>query len=357
VSAPPVLRADRIRRILVLRPRALGDVLLITPALRALRTGFPAAAIDVAVDASLGSILQRNPHLDRIWLLPRRRGGVRAWWPIYAGIARTGYDLAIDFHGSPRTAFLAAWSRAPHRFGFALRGRGRFYNHRVPRDADRDGFRRPLFAAQINLEMVARCGVEGSVLADCSLVLPPEDAAEARMEALLAELAPSRPRIGLAPAATWQAKTWPESSWARAADLYAEAGAAVLLLWGPGEREVAERVRAAMRHAAVILPATDLGELAAVVARLDLLLAHDSGVRHVAVARGTPTLCLYGPTDPRNWNPPLGPHHGLRAGVPCVGCNLTVCTHHLCMRLLEPEAVARRGLAVLASEARSVCGS
>jgi ADP-heptose:LPS heptosyltransferase len=112
-----------------------------------------------------------------------------------------------------------------------------------------------------------------------------------------------------------------------------------------------------MRHAAVILPATDLGELAAVVARLDLLLAHDSGVRHVAVARGTPTLCLYGPTDPRNWNPPLGPHHGLRAGVPCVGCNLTVCTHHLCMRLLEPEAVARRGLAVLASEARSVCGS
>ena len=94
-------------------------------------------------------------------------------------------------------------------------------------------------------------GSKVPVLADCSLVLPPDEAAEARMEALLAELAPSRPRIGLAPAATWQAKTWPESSWARAADLYAEAGAVVLLLWGRGGargRRTGARCNASLRR-------------------------------------------------------------------------------------------------------------
>ena len=355
--APPT--PDRVRRILVLRPRALGDVVLVTPALRALRAGFPTAAIEVAVDAGLASVLRHNPHVDRLWLLPPRGRGPRAWWPIYAGIARAGFDLAVDFHGSPRTAFLAAWSRAPHRFGYALRGRGRFYNHRVPRDADRNGIRRPMYAARINLEMVARCGVTGPELEDTTLVLPPEPDAEARMEALFASVAAARPRIGLVPAGTWPAKTWPEASWARVADVLADAGATIVLLWGPGERAVVERVRASMLRPAVILPATDLAELAAVVARLDLLIAHDSGVRHVAVARATPTLGLFGPTDPRNWNPPHGPHHGVRVELPCVGCNLITCTHHLCMRLLQPAGVARRALEVLASslDARPACGS
>ncbi len=348
----------RVRRLLVLRPRALGDVLLATPALRALRSGFPTAAIEVAVDAGLESVLRRNPHVDRLWLLPRG-GGARAWWPIYAGIARAGFDLVLDLHGSPRTAFMAVWSRAPHRFGYALRGRGRFYNHRVPRDSDRDGIRRPLYAARINLEMVARCGVRGAVLEDTTLVLPPEPQAEARMEKLLASVAAGRPRIGMSAAGTWPAKTWPEASWARTADALADAGATILLLWGPGERAVAERVRASMLRPAVILPETNLDELAAVIGRLDLLIAHDSGVRHVAVARGTPTLALYGPTDPRNWNPVHGPHHGVRAQLPCVGCNLTACAHHLCMRLLQPTGVARRALEILASnlDARPACGS
>jgi ADP-heptose:LPS heptosyltransferase len=129
----------------------------------------------------------------------------------------------------------------------------------------------------------------------------------------------------------------------------------VLLLWGPGERQVVERVRDAMRSNAIVLPPTDLNELAAMVARLDLVIAHDSGVRHVAVARATPSLCLYGPTDPRNWQPRFGPHAGIRAAVPCLGCNLTRCTHHLCMARLRPEAVAERALAML--ESRSACGS
>jgi lipopolysaccharide heptosyltransferase II len=339
-----------VRRILVLRPRALGDVLLATPALRALRQGFPGAAIHVAVDDVLAPLLSRNPHVDHLWLLPRRRPVQRrAWLAIYWGMARAGFDLVIDLHGSPRTAMLAWLTRAPRRIGYALRGRGRFYTERVPRDSDRSGRRRLLYAARTNLEIVARCGVRGEVLDDTSLVLPPEPTAECRAEALLAEHAASRPRVGLVPAATWAAKTWPPASWAALGDGLAAGGAQVVLLWGPGEHAVALGVQSAMRRPAVVLPPTDLDELAGVLGRVDLLVCHDSGVKHLAVARGTPTLTLYGPTHPGAWSPPAGPHAGLRARLPCVGCNRTSCLHHSCMRLLAPDDVTQRALELLSA--------
>jgi lipopolysaccharide heptosyltransferase II len=331
------------RRILVLRPRALGDVLLLTPALRALKATWPAARLDVAVDDALATLLQRNPHVDRLWLLPRRKPRrLRTWARVYAGIATAGYDLAIDLHGSPRTAMLAWLSRAPQRVGYALRGRGRFYTLRVPRDSDRYGRRRALYAARTNLEMLARCGVGGPALDDLRLEFAPDAAAESAVAAWFEPLVPQRPRVGLAAPGTWQAKTYPVERWAEVGDRLAGAGCAVVLLWGPGERPIAVAVQERMRAGATLLPPTDIDALAAVVGRLDALVCNDSGVKHMAVARGTPTLTLFGPTRPEAWTPPSGPHAGLRVDVPCSGCNRVTCVHHVCMRLLDPVVVAER---------------
>ncbi len=339
-----------VRRILVLRPRALGDVLLATPALRALRQGFPEAELHVAVDDVLEPLLRDNPSVSRLWLLPRRRTrGVRAWWPIYRDLRRERFDLVIDLHGSPRTAFLSLWSGARNRVGYALRGRGHLYNLRVPRDADRRGRRRALYAAQTNLEIVARCGVRGEAVEDARLVLkpgPPD--VESAAADMLHAIAPRCPRVGLSPAGTWPSKTYPVEHWARVGDALAEAGRGVLLLWGPGEEQVAGAVRARMHRPPAVLPATGIASIAAVVARLDLLVCNDSGIKHLAVARGTPTLTLYGPTNPAAWSPPTGPHAGLRVELPCIACNRTHCAHGSCMQLLDPRAVAARALEMTA---------
>jgi ADP-heptose:LPS heptosyltransferase len=320
-------------------------VLLVTPALRALRAGYPRAALHAAVDAPLVPLLERNPHLDRVWVLPERgRKGSPPWHAFVRELRRARFDLVVDLHGSPRTALVARLSGARNRVGYALRGRGRLYNLRVPRDADRTGRRRPAYAARTNLEIVARLGVRHPALDDLSLVAPPEPGAEARMAAVLDRLAPGRPRIGLAPAGTWQAKTWPEASWAALVRSLFDAGTTPLLLWGPGEEPLAVRVQEGSARPVVRLPPTDLDELGAVLGRLDLLVATCSGVKHLAVARGTPTLTLWGPSSPLTWSPPAGPHAGLRVRLPCVGCNLTRCSHHLCMRLLHPDDVAARAL-------------
>ena len=335
------------RRILVLRPRALGDVLLTTPALRALKASFPAAALHVAVDDLLAPLLQRNPHLDRLWLLPRRRPRrQRDWWKLAWALRRQRFDLVVDLHGSPRTALLARFTGAPQRVGYALRGRGRLYTHRIPRDTDRRGRRVTQYAARVNLEFVARCGAGGAALDDTSLVYVPAPEAEARMAQALSTLAPG-PRVGIAAAGTWQAKTYPPESFAQVGVQLARAGCRVLLVWGPGERQRAAAVGAAMGGEAILAPETNLDELAALLARLDLLVANDSGVKHLAVARGTPTLTVCGPTSPTAWVADDPAHAWVRACVPCLECNFTACAHHSCMRLLAPAAVAERALRLL----------
>ena len=350
-----------VRSILVLRPRALGDVLQSTPALRALRQGYPQASLHVLIDETLAPLLLHNRDVDRLWLLPRRgRARGRRWVRLYWELARAGFDLAIDLHGSPGTALLARLTRAPWRAGYEVRGRSRLYTHRVPRDTDRWGRQRSLYAAAIHLELVARCGVRGPALDDTSLVFSGDPEVEARMDLWLEQHAPARPRIGIAAPGTCPARTWPLESYARLADLLVENGARVLLLWGPGERPTAERLQAHMRQPSTLAPPTDLLALGAVLARLDLLVGNDSGPKHLAVARGTPTLTLFGPTNPANWSPPGREHAVLRAALPCLGCNFRRCDHHLCMRLLEPETVARRALEMLAARdhgARHGCAS
>jgi lipopolysaccharide heptosyltransferase II len=339
-----------IQRILVIPSRAVGDVLLATPALRALRAGFPAAEVHVGLDEGLVPLLARNPHVDRLWPFPRRRAARGRWWRLYRDLPRQRFDLVIDLLGSPRTALLARATRAPNRVGWQLRGRGRLYNWRVPRDTDRTGRRRLQYAAGVDLDIVARCGVVGPVLDDPSLVYVPDPAVEARMDAALPD--PGRPRVGVAAAGTWQAKTWGVDGFARLADRLVEAGADVLLLWGPGERGVAEAVQGCMARPARLAPPTDLDELAALLARLDLVISNDSGVRHLATARGTATLGIFGPTSPRTWTPPTGPHAWVRVDLPCLECNRTRCLHHLCMRRLDADAVAVHAVAHLQAQGR-----
>ena len=338
-----------IHHILVLRPRALGDVLLITPALRALHTQFPEAAIDVGVDDTVVSILDRNPHVNRRWIFPRRRPRrLRDWLPIYLGIPRVGYQLVIDLHGSPRTAMLTWISGARYRAGYDLRGRRFAYNIRIPRDTDRSGQRSMLYAAATNLEFVARCGVTGASLEDTRLVYvrSSQEAAQGPMRSL-AKGPGSGKRVALAPAGTWPSKTADPELFADIARRLVAEGHRVLMLWGPGEESLSRQIADACDDKVQVAPATSLDQLAIVLAEFDLLISHDSGIKHLAVAVDTPTLTLFGPTDPRAWMPVEGPHDYVRLDLPCVACNLTQCAHRSCMRLLSPATIVARAIALL----------
>jgi ADP-heptose:LPS heptosyltransferase len=364
-GASPDLALDpaRARSVLVIRHRAGGDLLLTTPALRALRAGLPGARIDVVAARGLGSLLAGNPDVDRVIEFDRK--SLLSQAALYAKLARGGYDLVIDLVSNPRTSFMTRLTRAPLRAGYDIAGRGRAYNVKVPREpAGSDG--RPVlrYAPEAALDVMRALGFPPR---DPELRFEVTREARERIDAWLRESdagngGSARPRVACLPIGSWPAKTWAPERFARVMDELAEA-ADVIWLWGPGERERVEAARVRMRRPSRLAPATDWQGLGALLSRCALLVGNDSGPKHVAVALGVPTVTVYGPTNPKTWHPPGGPHAAVFAeGLDCLFCNANRCPlpgdrHMRCMHDVSVERVVEAARALLDAGAASRGGA
>jgi lipopolysaccharide heptosyltransferase I len=329
------------QKILVIRLRGIGDVVLTTPVLENLRRAFPRARIDYLTEPPSAPLLQIHPAITTVHVLEHKRwrklpglAALRANLDFIRTLREQNYDLVIDLFGNPRTALLTYLTRAALRVGFRFRVRRFAYNRVVePRGAH-------LHAAEFHLDA---------------------------LRALQIPIATSQPRIAAAvsPVAEkfwqehritahdrviafnafggWHTKRWPLASFAELGDrLQRELGAKVILLWGPGELEEVRHMAAMMRTPALIAPPTSLNDLTALLDRVNLLVANDSGPMHLAAALQTPVLAIFGPTRP-DLQGPLGEGHVVvtKEGLPCLGCNGLTCkiATHDCMQKLSVETV------------------
>jgi lipopolysaccharide heptosyltransferase II len=299
--------------ILVLNRIHIGDCLFTTPALRALRAGFPRARIVVTVPESNRDLFLANPSVDEI--LPRPRRGLRAKQAFLRAVRERGFDLVISFQ--ERTLFYALATRRsgakmsvatlywPTRPFYRRVGRRVFGEHEVEKYAtlvEALGLPRPSTPPELHV---------------CA-----EHAAAA--ERLLREKGwrDGERLIGLNPGATQDRKRWPPERFAAVGDrLAADHGCRIAVFGGPGDRELAERVTREMAAPAVSLAGClRLGETAAALRRCALVISNDTGPMHMAAALGVPVLALFGPTPPNQFGP-LGPHQTvLRARGGCPDC-------------------------------------
>ncbi|HPF33846.1 MAG TPA: glycosyltransferase family 9 protein [Candidatus Krumholzibacteria bacterium] len=309
-------RPDQVRRLLVIRRRGLGDALVSLPAVAALADLYPRAEVDLLIDRPFAPLLTDLSGRARVLEWPPRAGGL---WTL---LRTPRYDLVADLLSTPRTAFWTALSGARWRLGYDLAGRRWAYNLRVPRNRDQE---RELhqYAGEGFLDLVRILGAA-----------PPPWSPAAPAPALAlgtgytawrdARPAAAGPEVALLLSAGWPAKAWPP---ARAAEFAAAArrdGARVTLVPGPGDAELAAALTALDPQVA-LAPPTDLRELADLLGRADVAVTTDGGGRHVAAAVGTPTVTLYGPTDPRGWNREHPLHVAVRTGVDCSPCDLRKC--------------------------------
>ena len=329
-----------IRRILAIRPRALGDVVLVTPALRALKRGHPEATLEVLTEARYGPLVEGLPGVDRVWTLERTTAATAR---LIGALRARSFDLAVDFFGNPRTALIAALSGARRTAGYELRGRDRAYQVRVARTlatVDAAGVRHREYAAATHVRLALAVGGVADGL-DARIAVSP--AGEAAAPGLLARAGVREPArtVGLIAAGTWATKTWPAVNAGRLSRALSAGGWEVLVLAGPGEDEVVEAVG---RHAGAVavLPPCGVPELASVIRRLGAVVGTDAGPIHLAGACGVPTFAWFGPTHPETWTPPGERHAHWWTSLPCRGCDRTVCPHWNCMpELTAPDAAAR----------------
>ena len=332
--------------IVVFCPNLVGDTVMATPALRALRAAHPDARIIGVVKPHVAPTLDGNPWLDDVVLFdPRSADPGQHARAVRARLRAEKGDLAVLLPNSIRSALLAFVARIPRRIGYARGGRGLLLTDRltVPRDAR--GKRLPVPAVEFYLAIVRRLGGRPVSILPELFTTADDEAAADRAWAQLG-LGNDRPVVCLNTGGAFgPAKSWPNPYFSTLARRLAhEAGARVLVVCGPSERAAARAIVAGADHPDVVSLADQdlgIGLTKACVRRSALMVTTDSGPRHFAAAFRVPVVSLFGPTRIA-WT---RTHHPraihLYRPVPCGPCQQPVCPegHHRCMVELTPDAV------------------
>jgi len=313
--------------ILAIRLRQLGDVLATLGALQALRAHNARRAIAFVVDAPYADLVRGLPYVDRVLVPPR--GGAGAWLRFLREVRAVGATATLDFHGSARSALLTRVSGAGVRAGFDVRLRKHAYTVVEPRADFAQGVvvpRTSLVSAMRLAHHVGVAPIDGAMpRIESSPAL--RDATRARWAdsgVPGAQLAAGRV-VGLNPGRPVASKRWPLEGFADLARRLVRDGHTVVVFWGPGEEDAARALVESTGHGVVLAPAFTLAELPAALSHVRLLVTIDSGLKHLAVCARTPTVTLFGPTDPREWH--MGTAHDvvLWKGLSCSPCRLLAC--------------------------------
>jgi heptosyltransferase-2 len=332
--------------IVVFCPNLIGDTVMATPALRALRRAYPSDRLVGVIKPHVAPTLDGNPWLDDLILFDpkarqRRHGTLAAWSRLRAERA----ELAVLFPNSFRSALLAWSAGIPRRVGYGRGGRGVFLTDTLTVERTSNGRRLPVPAVDYCLALVRRLGIRVESVRT-ELATTPEDEAAADHVWNLFGLGDGRLVVCLNTGGAYgPAKSWPHAYFSTLARRLATGiHARVLVVCGPSERDAARAIVSGADHPDVVsLADMDLkiGLTKACVRRSNLLVTTDSGPRHFAAAFGVPVVSLFGPTDIA-WTRTYHPHAvHLYHPVPCGPCQQPVCPlgHHRCMTELTPDAV------------------
>jgi ADP-heptose:LPS heptosyltransferase len=327
--------------ILAIRLRRLGDVLAARPALVSLKRGYPGRKLIFMIDGCYHELLRGDCAIDELIAPPPRLRSVHdlaAFAAYVDGLRRKGIGIAVDFHSNPRSAVISYLSGAARRIGYDVRIRKVFYTEVEPRSRYRRGRRLACNSSESAVDLAVRAGgvpVEGP-----PPLLEVDPASATRMRAVLREIGAGEDAIGINPGDPYPAKAWPEDYFVEIARRLASSGRAVVVMWGPGEEERAERIKERAGEGVFLSPPLGLAELPGFLSNLSLLVTIDSGLKHLAVAVGLRTLTVFGPTSPDEWH--VGRNHDriLSLHLSCSPCRLLACPFGSpCMAGITPASV------------------
>ncbi len=337
------------RRILLIRPDHLGDLLFTSPALRLFKKCFPESEVTMLVGPWSLEVAQHIPGVDHViacpftWFDRKPKGSpvqpYRLLIEESKRIRALGFDLAInmrfDFWWGALLAYLAD---IPVRLGYGVPECRPFLTQALPYESGRHEALQDLSL----IEAISDCAED-----NLSLEFRTTDDEERFADEWLASIDAPGHLMAIHPGAGAAVKLWPSERYVQVVDkLLNDYGATVILTGSKEERSLIEEISGKSRHPLKILIGASLGELAAVLKRCSLAIGSDSGVLHLGVAVGTPTLHLYGPVSADTFGPwgNEARHRVITSPYPCVPCNVldyspTELAAHRCMAAIKTESV------------------
>ncbi|HEX6163950.1 MAG TPA: glycosyltransferase family 9 protein [Vicinamibacterales bacterium] len=343
--------------ILLIRLRLIGDVVFTTPALNALRRRFPDAHITYLVEPAAAPVVRHHPAINETVVVERPRGLARVRYDLALAkrLRAQRFDLVIDFHGGPRSGFLAWATGAPQRIGYALPGRRWCYTTRVEWTR---ALVPPKHSVLNQWALLEPLGIAPPDRSRDAVQMPLDPEAVRRVDERLATagVGADAELIVLHVSAGNPFRRWPAASFASAAATLASEAPSrrIIITSGPSESAAAEAVAGQARQlaggAAPRILRTgefDLAELRALVERAALYIGGDSGPLHIAATTRTPIVALFGPTLPDRsmpWRDPAIGAIAIDAGpLPCRPCHQRQCVpgDFRCLTAISPTMVVK----------------
>lgn len=294
------------RRIILIQPCCIGDVVLATAALKALRQHYPQAQITWAVGSWSRPAIEQHPALNALLDTGNQALPVynlRDFWRFVRQLRAGDYDLAVSLVRSPLMS-LAVWlSGIPYRAGIDSAGRGFGYNLRAEVKPDQ-----PRHEAEVYLDVVRLLGAKTT---DCYVNVPVLPEHQTAVQQLLHRENIHRPFIIINPAGgnnpgmTMDAKRYPPQNFAYLADQLAhQFNTATIIIGGPKDDAIVQAVQAAMQTPATsLIGQLSFGEIGALAQQAKVYIGNDTGITHLAAAAGAKTVMILGPSDPRRYAP------------------------------------------------------
>ncbi|MBV6514281.1 MAG: Lipopolysaccharide core heptosyltransferase RfaQ [Ignavibacteriaceae bacterium] len=326
------LSPDGIRKILCIKLKGIGDVVLSSIVFDSLIAYFPQAEIHYLTEKPSESLLKKLPFIKKVHLFRKKEqfGGLKT----IADIRQEKYDLILDFYSNPRTALITFLSGAKYRAGFPYRGRSYAYNIFGPEE-------RALYhAAELHLKFLEKAGI---AVTSSKLYFGTDKADDDFADRFWKKTYQSGETVtGISPTGGWESKKCdPEVLYEIADAVQKRLNNRILILWGPGDEKDAEKIHSLSGGRFDLAPKCSIIEMAALIKKCRGMIANDSGPMHISSAVGTPVLGLFGPTDPRLQGPYGKKNRYFRIeDLDCIACNLLECPRqHECFRQIPVESV------------------
>jgi heptosyltransferase-2 len=338
---PQAYDASRIKRILIIRPDRIGDLILATPVFYNLRAGFPKAHIALLIKEQNRDLVNGNPHLDE--LITIKRGGLAAVFRsrITSRLKAAGFDLAVVLYPSLWSCLLAFLAGIPYRVGYDFHGSGFLLTLKLPYAYEEN----IEHEVDVNLNLLKAISI---IPQKKQLEISIDSKAEERVARFL-ELKGVLPQDRMAvvhPGAYEEYIRWKVSGFAQVADfLIEDFKMRVIILAGPKEEKLAERMTSLMKNKPVAATGLGLGETIALIKRAKIFIGNSTGPMHIAAALKIPVVAIFGSRHPldnfRKWGPYGVKSIVVQKDTGCQPCEPGECSSYRCMEEIKKDDVIR----------------
>jgi lipopolysaccharide heptosyltransferase II len=342
----PKIDPKKINKILLIRLRRIGDVIMTTPAVSVLRKNFPETYISYVVEKPYSDLITGNPQINETLILPPH-SNLKQFIQTIKKIRNKGYDTVIDFHGGPRAALITLFSGAALKIGYKIKYKHFIYHIKLPRDPES----RPIHSVENHVNLVKTLGIKTGAIPP--LYIPPSRERETKKvkQIISQKKLLDFKIISIHVGAGNQFRSWNITNYVKLCDLFSkDPEIKIVLLGAKDDKDSIDTILNRTKSRPISLAGElNLREVRDIISHSALFIGPDSGPMHIAASTRTPIVAFFGPTLPENFGPWRATHKIIQKNLDCRPCKQRVCVHKdfRCLQQITPEQVYEASLEYL----------